>query len=161
MKLREGVEWAAHCCINLSWVAPDKAVKAARLAAFYDLPAAYLNKQLNALGRAGIVSSQSGPRGGFRLGRGPEQITLMDVAAAIDGSAQAFLCTGIRHNGPAGELGAPDGYRTPCSVSRAFSSADLLWRRQLAAQTVADLAAEVRRANPAAPDYVRHWFDRN
>lgn len=161
MKLREGVEWAAHCCINLSWVAPEKAVTAARLAAFYELPTAYLNKQLNALGRAGIVSSQSGPRGGFRLGRGPDQISLMDVAAAVDGSAQAFLCTGIRHRGPAGELAVPEEHRTRCTVARAFSLADLAWRRQLAARTVADLAAEVRRANPAASDHVRHWFDRN
>ncbi|MPY49971.1 Rrf2 family transcriptional regulator [Streptomyces sp. K1PN6] len=158
--MREGVEWAVHCCINLSFISPDRAVPAARLAAFHDLPTAYLNKQLNALGRAGIVSSRSGPRGGFRLGREPEKITLMDVAAAIDGSARAFLCTGIRHQGPAGRIAGPAGHRTPCTVSQAFSRAELAWRRRLARQTIAGLADEVRRANPAAPDHVRHWFDR-
>ncbi|GAA4804428.1 Rrf2 family transcriptional regulator [Streptomyces ziwulingensis] len=159
MKLREGVEWAVHCCINLSWISPDRAVPAARLAAFHDLPTAYLNKQMNALGRVGIVASRSGPRGGFRLGRGPERITLMDVAAAIDGSAQAFLCTGIRHNGPAGTVTGPAGPRTTCTVAQAFSTAELAWRRQLADRTIAELADTVRRANPAVPDQVRRWFD--
>ncbi|MFI2379145.1 RrF2 family transcriptional regulator [Streptomyces sp. NPDC018964] len=161
MKLREGVEWAVHCCINLSWIAPDRSVPAARLAAFHDLPTAYLNKQMNALGRAGIVSSRSGPRGGFRLGRRPREISLMDVATAIDGSARAFLCTGIRHHGPAGRITGSGGGSTPCTVAQAFSAAELAWRRRLAEQTIADLADAVRRANPAAPDHVRRWFDRN
>ncbi len=160
MKLREGVEWAVHCCINLSWVSPDRAVPAARLAEFHGLPAAYLNKQLNALGRAGLVSSRSGPRGGFRLGREPEEITLMDVAVAIDGSARAFLCTGIRHQGPAGGIADLAGHRTPCTVAQAFSHAELAWRHNLASRTIAELADTVRRANPAAPDQVRRWFDR-
>ncbi|MFE9251298.1 RrF2 family transcriptional regulator [Streptomyces sp. NPDC007088] len=162
MKLREGVEWAVHCCINLSWISPDRAVPAARLAAFHDLPTAYLNKQMNALGSAGIVASRSGPRGGFRLGRNPEGISLMDVAAAIDGSTQAFLCTGIRHNGPAGHITGPEAaHRTTCTVAQAFSTAELAWRRRLADHTIAELADTVRRANPAAPDQVRRWFEEN
>ena len=77
MKLREGVEWAVHCCINLSWLSPDKVVPAARLAAFHALPPAYLNKKMNALGRAGIVASRSGPRGGSRLGLQRDYISLL------------------------------------------------------------------------------------
>ncbi|MEV0844568.1 Rrf2 family transcriptional regulator [Streptomyces sp. NPDC049954] len=162
MKLREGVEWAVHCCINLSWISPDRAVPAARLAAFHDLPTAYLNKQLNALGSVGIVASRSGPRGGFRLNREPESISLMDVAAAIDGSAQAFLCTGIRHHGPAGRISGPAAaHRTTCTVAQAFSTAELAWRRRLADHTIAELADTVRRANPTAPDQVRRWFEEN
>jgi Rrf2 family protein len=161
MKLREGVEWAVHCCINLSWVSPETTVPAARLAAFHDLPTAYLNKQMNALGREGIVASRSGPRGGFRLARPPQDITLMDVAAAIDGSAQAFLCTGIRHHGPAGRITGQADARTPCTIAQAFSTAELEWRRRLAGQSIATLADAVRRANPAAPEHVRRFFDQN
>ncbi len=161
MKLREGVEWAVHCCINLSWLSPDKVVPAARLAAFHALPPAYLNKQMNALGRAGIVSSRSGPRGGYRLGRKPDDISLMDVATAIDGAARAFLCTGIRHNGPAGRLADAAGRRTPCTVAQAFAGAELAWRHRLAGRTIAELADTVRQADPAAPHHVRNWFDQD
>src|SRR4051812_21587601 len=85
MRMSEGVEWALHSCLNLAWVEPGEAMTAARLAAFYELPTAYLNKQLQALARAGIVTSTPGPRGGFRLARPPERITLLDVVTAIEG----------------------------------------------------------------------------
>lgn len=64
MRMSEGVEWAIHSCLNLTWLEPGEAVTAARMAAFYALPAAYLNKQLQALARAGILTSTPGPRGG-------------------------------------------------------------------------------------------------
>ena len=57
MKMAEGVEWAVHCCILLHWAERD-AIPAAKLAEFHDLPAVYLNKQLQALGRAGIARAQ-------------------------------------------------------------------------------------------------------
>jgi hypothetical protein len=57
---------ALHCCLNLGFLHPGEAATAARLAAFHDLPTAYLNKQLQALARAGIVASPSGGRPGRR-----------------------------------------------------------------------------------------------
>ena len=57
MKMGQGVEWALHSCVNMSWTPVGEAVSSARLAAFYKLPAAYLNKQLQALVRAGILAS--------------------------------------------------------------------------------------------------------
>ena len=47
MRMSQGVEWALHCCLNLAWTGTP--VPASRLAALYDLPPAYLNKQLQAL----------------------------------------------------------------------------------------------------------------
>lgn len=158
MKMNEGVEWAVHCCLNLSWVEPRR-VTAAKLAAFYDLPTAYLNKQLQALVRAGIVSSTSGPRGGFHLAKSPDKITLMDVVVAIEGPEQVFRCTEIRQDGPAGSLGTVSGFRKPCAVSAAMRKAEVAWRGQLAAVTVADLRATVETRNPHTDERVRRWFD--
>ena len=67
MRTSQGVEWALHACLNLSWL--DAPAPTGTLAAFYDLPPAYLNKQLQALVRAGILTSTPGPRGGFQLAR--------------------------------------------------------------------------------------------
>jgi Rrf2 family protein len=89
MRMSEGVEWAIHSCLNLTWLEPGEAVTAARMAAFYRLPAAYLNKQLQALARAGILTSTPGPRGGFRLARGPEDITLLDLGTELAGQTLA------------------------------------------------------------------------
>lgn len=153
MKMNEGVEWALHSCVNLTWVDGDRAVTAARLAAFYDLPAAYLNKQLQALARAGILTSTSGPKGGFRLARSPERITLMDIVTAIEGPGDAFRCTQILRKGPGGDPAVD--YRAACLVSQAMGRAELAWRRELSAQTIADVKASVEAAYPDAPEAAR------
>src|SRR4051812_25635459 len=99
MQLGTGVEWALHTCLNLSWIEPGRPVPATTLAGLYDLPSAYLNKQLQALARAGILTSVSGPRGGFTLGRGPAEISMLDVVVAIEGGQEAFRCTQILRQG--------------------------------------------------------------
>ncbi|WP_248962526.1 RrF2 family transcriptional regulator [Sphaerisporangium perillae] len=154
--MNEGVEWALHSCLNLTWAEPGEAVTAARLAAFYGLPTAYMNKQLQALTRAGILSSISGPRGGFRLARRPEDITLLDVVTAIEGAEEAFRCEGILKEGPNGS--ADVDYRTTCLISQAMRKGDLAWRREIAAQTIADLKAAVERAYPHTPSSTRDRF---
>jgi Rrf2 family protein len=149
MRMGEGVEWALHSCLNLSWLPAGRAVPAAKLAAFYGLPAAYLNKQLQALARAGIVSSTSGPRGGFQLARSPQHITLLDVVVAIEGPDQAFRCEQLLKRGPGAD---PEvDYRQACLVAQAMRRADVAWRRELSGQTLADLKAAVERRHPATP----------
>jgi Rrf2 family protein len=154
--MSRGVEWAVHCCLNLAWAGPEDAVPVSRLAAFYDLPAAYLNKQVQALVRAGIASSVPGPRGGFRLARPAERISLLDVVTAIEGPEPAFRCAEIRQQGPFG--GDPESVTAPCLVDQAMRRAELAWRRELATQTLAGLAEAVRRDAPGVPDRARRWF---
>jgi len=154
MRMAEGVEWALHSCLNLSWM--DVPVPAARLAAYFDLPAPYLNKQLQALARAGIVASTPGPRGGFRLDRAPATITMLDVVVAIEGPEPAFRCAEILRGSPFGD---PKGnYLDSCVVSMAMSRAELSWRRELAATTVADLASDVERTYPGSARQSREWL---
>ncbi|GAA1650491.1 RrF2 family transcriptional regulator [Actinoplanes couchii] len=159
MKLNAGVEWVLHTCLNLGWIEEDtrEGASTARLAAFYHLPPAYLGKQLQALVRAGILTSTSGPRGGFRLARRLEDISVLDVVTAIEGRTNAFECTQILHDGP-GANPATD-YRTVCAVSQTMSRADLAWRRELASETLADIRDRVLTFSPGAPRQTRAWFE--
>ncbi|GAB3673652.1 Rrf2 family transcriptional regulator [Actinocorallia lasiicapitis] len=152
MQMGEGVEWALHSCLNLGWI-DGAAVTATRLAAFYDLPPAYLNKQLQALARAGILTSTPGPRGGFRLARPLEEITLLDVVTAVEGAEDAFRCKQILRNGPDGDPAVD--YRETCVINGAMRRAELAWRRELAAQTLAELRATVESRHPGAPAATR------
>ncbi|MEU4419822.1 Rrf2 family transcriptional regulator [Actinoplanes sp. NPDC024001] len=156
MRMSEGVEWALHTCLNLTWLPEDKPVPTAKLAAFYELPAAYLNKQMQALSRAGIVSSTPGPRGGFRLARDPERITLLDIVVAIEGPEEAFRCEQLLQQGPGADPTVD--YRQACLISQAMRRADLAWRRELAAQTIADLKRSVEQQFPATPGNTAHRF---
>ncbi|GAA0951957.1 Rrf2 family transcriptional regulator [Kribbella koreensis] len=155
MKMNEGVEWAVHSCVNLCFI-PGEAVTAKRLAAFYELPTAYLNKQLQALTRAGILSSTSGPKGGFQLAKAPDKITLLDVVVAIDGSEDAFRCTQILKAGPGADEKAD--YRKTCVVSMSMRKAELTYRRELAAKTIADLVEQVESTYPETAENTRGWF---
>ena len=156
MELTEGVEWALHTCLNLSWVDDGEAKTTAQLAAFYDLPAPYLNKQLQSLARAGVLSSTPGPRGGFRLARDPEDVSLLDIVVAIEGRTQAFACEHLLADGPGGDPSVD--YAVSCVLSQAMSRADLAWRRELAGRSLADIRREVEAAYPQTAATTRAWF---
>ncbi|MFF3726412.1 RrF2 family transcriptional regulator [Streptomyces erythrochromogenes] len=157
--MSEGVEWALHSCVNLAWSGPDRAVSAARLAAWHDLPAAYLNKQLQALARAGILTSSPGPRGGFRLARPLAAVSLMDVVAAVEGPEEAFRCAEIRGQGPGAGEPAPDGAAAAdCAIAHAMTRAELAWRKALAAQNLDEIRQQAERQAPEAPQRLRAWL---
>lgn len=157
MRISEGVEWAAHCCLLLDWMGVDEPVATTRLAAGYGLPAAYLNKQLQPLVRAGILTSSPGKRGGFRLARSLEEITLMDVLTAIEGPEEAFRCDEIRRNGV--WAGLPESaFRAPCAVDAAMRAAELEWRRALAARSLASVQADAELRAPRLRRQVQEWY---
>lgn len=139
MQLGEGVEWALHCCVLLACVPGGKALPSSRLAEYHGLPAAYLAKHLQQLSGAKILESTKGRVGGYRLARPANEITLLDVVEAIEGSAPVFRCTEIRRRGPC--AGTPGSYPTLCGVSNAMERAETAWRAELRSQTVADLVA--------------------
>lgn len=155
----EGVEWALHVLLTFAWLDDDEPVPAAQLAASHDLPPAYLNKQLQALVRAGLLESLPGARGGFRLSRRASDITLMDVVVAIEGPEQAFRCTEIRERGM-GEHMPRHVFDAPCAVHASMQRAELAWRRELASQTVADVRDQVDRHGSAPGSAVRRTFGR-
>ncbi|HEX4082676.1 MAG TPA: Rrf2 family transcriptional regulator [Acidimicrobiales bacterium] len=55
------------------------------LASDQGLPPRFLGAILAELRRAGLVASQRGAEGGYRLARAPEQITLAEIIRALDG----------------------------------------------------------------------------
>jgi Rrf2 family protein len=158
--MSEGVEWALHSLLTLGWLGDGGPLPAARLAAGNDLPPAYLNKQLQALVRAGLLVSAPGPRGGFRLARPLSEITLMDVVAAVEGPEDAFRCTEIRKRG-SGSVAEGREFSEPCAISTAMRRAELAWRRELAAQTLADVKAAADRHAPNAGARVRRFHGRD
>ena len=147
MKLGDGVEWALHCCGVLGALPQPYTLPAAHLAEYHGVPAAYLAKHLQALSRAGIVESVKGPSGGYRMARPPDEVTVLDVVLAVEGTEPAFTCTEIRQQGPCA-VDDPKAYPTPCGIKVAMLQAEKAWRDALAQHTVADL---VRHAVQEAP----------
>jgi Rrf2 family protein len=139
MKLSEGVEWGLHCMSVLASLPPEATLPTRSLAEFHGLSETYLSKHLQALTNARLIESVPGPRGGYRLARGSEEITLLAIVEAIDGREPLFRCTEIRQRGPlAREI---EAYRLPCGIHVAMARAEKAWREALREQTLADIVA--------------------
>lgn len=147
MKMGRGVEWAVHSCVNMAWTPAGETVNSARLAEYYRLPSEYLKKQLQALVRAGVLTSVSGPGGGFLLARRPENITVLDIVLALEGPEPAFRCEAILGNVPDPE--DQENFSRTCLISQTMRQAELAWRQALARQTIAEIADSMERRFPA------------
>lgn len=147
MKLPVSTEWVLHCATTLAQLEPGATASAAQLAAYFDLPAPYLAKQLQALVKAGVLVATTGPRGGFRLARPASEITLLQVVEAVDGGSSPYECQEIRQRGR-GALPARDCQDT-CVLAARMADAHDAWRRTLAAESLADVLAALPPTAPA------------
>jgi Rrf2 family protein len=146
VKLPESTEWVLHAVTSLAQLGPGGTASAAQLAAHYDVPAAYLAKQLQALVRAGLLSATTGPRGGFRLARPAGQITLLQIVEAVDGTSPFYTCNEIRQRGHGAV--PPEQCRRTCTLAARMAQAEMAWRQSLAKATVADIVASLPRGTP-------------
>jgi len=73
-------------------VKADRCHNAFDLAAATGLPAPTVSKLLAALARAGVLVSQRGAKGGYRLARAPQMITAADIVSAVDGPIALTVC---------------------------------------------------------------------
>ena len=159
MQLGKGVEWCTHICGMLAIVPDGKGLSVDALAEFFEVPSAYLAKQMQLLRRAGIVESVRGKGGGYRLARGVDAITLLDIVQAIEGPSPAFRCTDIRQNGTCGLK--RKNCKTPCEIASAFADAEKVYRDALRAKTLAAINSEA--AANGTPEHfleIAQWVQR-
>lgn len=90
MQVSAKVDYGMRALLELAAV-PDRTamIKGDQLAAAQDCPVKFLEGILRQLRQAGIVASQRGAIGGYRLDRPAEEITVADVVRALDGPLAA------------------------------------------------------------------------
>lgn len=107
----------------------------------YDIPLELLAKVLQRLVRARLLVSVQGTRGGYRLGRSAQLISVADVIQAVDGPVTVTACSDTDHN---------------CDQYNKCSIRDPLWKIKnrildsLNTVSVAEMAAEADA--PPAPE---------
>ena len=69
----------------MTLAASDSSVSAEHLAQEQDLPAKFLGAIMSDLRRGGLVTSQRGPEGGFRLARSADEIQIADILRVVSG----------------------------------------------------------------------------
>jgi len=92
------LEYAMRIVAHLS--TQDEPLTTRQIAVATEVPVSYLSKVLQALNRNGLVTSQRGLHGGSVLARPADQITLYDIAQAIDPIRRITTCPlGLKSHG--------------------------------------------------------------
>lgn len=85
MRVSAKSDYALRALIEIAGTSDGAPVRAEELGRRQDIPKGFLQAILGDLRRAGILVSQRGQSGGWRLGRAAESITVADVIRAVDG----------------------------------------------------------------------------
>ncbi len=85
MHISAKAEYAMRALLTLAAEPDDHALTAERLASAQSLPVKFLENILVDLRRGGLVRSQRGAEGGYRLARPADEVTAADVLRLVDG----------------------------------------------------------------------------
>lgn len=91
LRISEAANLGLHTMVLLAG-GGDKRYSVKQMAEIICVSAAHLAKVLQRLAHAGLVDSARGPRGGYRLARRPDEITLLEVLETIDGPFEPQDC---------------------------------------------------------------------
>lgn len=84
MRISAKVDYAVRAAIELA-VAGEQLTKADAIARAQDIPPKFLENILGDLRQGGLVRSQRGAEGGYRLARPADEITIADIIRVVEG----------------------------------------------------------------------------
>jgi Rrf2 family protein len=115
--------------------ADGQSVKAADIGEAMVIPVGFLQQVLQELQKAGLVTSRSGPAGGYALARPAGEITILAIVEGLEGPIVAAECA-LR--------GGPCHWDDVCALHGVWSSARTALADRLAEATLARVAADDR-----------------
>jgi Rrf2 family transcriptional regulator, iron-sulfur cluster assembly transcription factor len=133
MRLTRAGEYAIRCVLYLSAKGQDEAVSRREICEAMDVPHHFLGKIAQELSKAGLLVISQGARGGYRLGRPPAEISLLDVLEAVEGEIILNDCLAP---------GTPCDRSQVCSVHPVWAEARDKLRQTLSEVSFAALAAK-------------------
>lgn len=137
LTLTRKTEYALIAVCHLARV-DGKVVSARDIAEEHTVPLPLLMNVLKKLNRTGHVRSVRGAHGGYVLGVKPEQFTLADLIAAVEGPVHLVRCTNPAQNArPCTRTGI-------CFIRRPIGKIHEHLSQFLAGITVADIAFDER-----------------
>src|SRR5215470_15676302 len=126
MRMSTRGDYAARALLSLALHGSDRPTSVKEIAERTHLPQPYLEQILLSVKGAGLVRSKRGVGGGYVLARPPEEITLADIVAAVEGPQLPMA----EH---------PDHCEGHCVLQEVWVGVAVESRRVLAQVTLADL----------------------
>ncbi len=137
-RINKDIEYAL---LALRAMDKERRVFSAReIAGRLSIPSGILSKILQRLSHAGVVVSVQGPRGGYRLERSSDEVTVGTVIDAVHGSERIVACME--------EPGTCDQVDT-CTIRHSFESVQGMWLGLLNSLTLRRFSEIDRSEQPA------------
>lgn len=136
----QSVDYALRATVCLA-MNSDKVLTTEQVAQITKVPAPYLAKIIKALSNCGIISSQRGVKGGSKLARSPQQITVLDVMNSVDPMKRINYCP----------LNLPNHGINLCPMHHKLNEAISVVERILCESTIHDLIAQQTNSIPMCP----------
>ena len=128
--ISQTAEYALRAIVHLASVeSGESSQTVGQIAAGTRVPAGYLSKVLQSLSRAGLITSQRGLGGGFRLVKTAQEISILEVVQAVDPIQRIRTCP----------LGLDAHGVNLCPLHRRLDDAMALIEEQFHATTIAEL----------------------
>jgi len=125
-------EYALRALVDISGYYGQRPIGVREIAMRQGIPERFLEQQITALRKAGLVKSQRGAQGGVMLSRAPEAITVFEIIEALEGPLSTVTCVGN---------GVPEcAKNTQCAVQDVWCQVGLAVERVLRGMTLAQLA---------------------
>ncbi len=131
LKLSRITDYGIVLMAQLARAPRDETRNAREVAALAGLPTPVASKVLKMLARDGLLVSHRGARGGYSLARSPEDITVPEMIAALEGPIGLTECS--LHPGACPQ-------EASCHVRDPWQQINEVVRRALSRVTLADLA---------------------
>lgn len=107
MRISARADYAVRAALQLAASQDDGPLKAEAIADAQDIPHKFLEGILNDMRRGGLVLSQRGGNGGYRLAKPAQSISIADVIRIVDGplvSVRGVRPPDLSYTGPAESL---------------------------------------------------------
>ncbi len=131
MQITRQAEYAIRTLVEMAKYATEETLSTHVIALRQEIPADFLKKTVKLLILARLVTTQRGIKGGLRLARPAEQISLLDIITAVDGPIALNVCLAEGNNCK---------NKNSCSISAALASAQEAMIKELAKISLASLA---------------------
>ncbi|WP_030253482.1 RrF2 family transcriptional regulator [Streptomyces violens] len=107
MRISARADYSVRAALQLAVSTDDCPLKAEAIAAAQEIPHKFLEGILNDMRRSGLVRSQRGGNGGYRLARPAGEISIAEVIRAVEGplvSVRGVRPPELSYTGPAESL---------------------------------------------------------
>ena len=135
--ISQTAEYALRAIVYMA-MQPEIPMTSRQIADRTMVPAGYMSKVLQALGRTNLVFSRRGLNGGFLLTRSAKEITVLDVINAVDPIKRITTCP----------LGLESHGEELCPLHRRLDDAIAMAEKAYAGSTIAELADTSTKTKP-------------